>query len=145
MVDLVRWKPFNSLVRDLFNDFDPFLGSRRSVFRDDLDLMPALDIRNTEKEFEVTVDLPGVDKKDLDVALEDGVLTIKGEKKGEKREEKNGYTYYERRLGRFERRIRIPEAIDAGKLKAEYKDGVLTLSAPKMKEIKPEPKKIEIK
>ena len=147
MVDLIKWKPFNRMMRDFFDDFHfaPFLGTPRTIFRDDLDFMPSLDIKSTEKEVEVTVDLPGIDKKDLEVTLEEGVLTIKGEKKGEERVEKNGYTYYERKLGRFERCIRLPEDVDASKLNAEYKDGVLSLKAPRVKVEKPELKKIDIK
>ncbi len=145
MVDLVKWKPFQGLFHDFFEDFSPFLGDRRPLIRDDIDFLPKLDIKNTERELEVTVDLPGIDKKDLEVNIEDGVLTIKGEKKGEKREEKDGYTYYERQLGRFERRVRLPEDVDEANLKAEYKDGVLVLTAPRRKLEKNEPKKIEIK
>ena len=145
MVDLVKWKPFRGLFQDFFEDFSPFFNDRRPLIRDDIDFLPKLDIRNTEKELQVTVDLPGIDKQDLDVKIEDGILFIKGEKKGEKREEKDGYTYYERSLGRFERRVRLPEDVEESQLKAEYKDGVLTLTAPRHKLEKPQPKKIEIK
>ena len=145
MVDLVKWKPFRGLFHDFFEDFSPFFGDRRALIRDDIDFLPKLDIKNTEKELEVTVDLPGIDKNDLEVNIEEGVLTIRGEKKGEKREEKDGYTYFERHLGRFERRVRLPEDVDEANLKAEYKDGVLVLTAPRRKLEKPEPKKIEIK
>ena len=145
MVDLVKWKPFRGLFHDFFEDFSPFFSDRTPLIRDDIDFLPKLDIRNTEKEFEVIIDLPGIDKQDLDINIEDGMLTIKGEKKGEKREEKNGCTYYERQLGRFERRLRLPEDVDESKLKAEYTNGVLTLTAPRRKLEKPEPKRIEIK
>jgi HSP20 family protein len=144
MVDLVKWKPFRGLFHDFFEDFSPFFRDQRPLIRDDIDFLPKLDIKSTETELEVTVDLPGIDKKDLEVNIEDGVLTIKGEKKGEKREEKDGYTYYERHLGRFERRVHLPEDVDESSLRAEYKDGVLRLTALRRELEKPEPKKIEI-
>ena len=145
MADLMKWQPFSSLMREFFEDVSPFFGRSSTVFRDDIDFLPKLDIKNTEKEFMVIVDLPGVEKKDLEVSLEDGILTIKGQKKGEKREEANGYTYFERTMGSFERRIRVPENVEGDKLKAEFKDGVLNLTAPKVKELKPATRKIEIK
>lgn len=145
MADLIRWKPFNSLVKDFFDDFSPWTGRSRSLLRDDTDFIPHLDIKDTDREFEVSVDIPGLDKKDLDVSMEDGVLLIKGERNGVKREEKDGYTYYERHFGHFERRVRLPENLDESKVKATYTDGVLRIKAAKTEVKKPESKKIEIK
>ena len=144
MADLVKWKPFHSLMRGFFDDFSPLTGNRYPLFREDLDFIPKMDIKETEKELVVTMDVPGIEKKELNVSVEKGILTIKGEKKGEKREERNGYTYYERQMGTFERRVRLPENSDEAKVKAEYKDGVLSLTVPKHKVEKPEQKKIEI-
>lgn len=105
--------------------------------------VPALDVTEDEQALTLTAELPGVNKDDLDVCIEDGVLTLRGEKKEEQKSEGTGWHRVERRYGRFERRIRMPEYVDTDKARAEHKDGVLTLTVPKVQ--KARPKSIEIK
>ena len=145
MVDLVRWNPLGSLVDEFFGDLSPWFGRNRSVFGEEAAFIPRLDVKETEKSFDVTVDLPGMEKKDIEVSLDDGIMTIKGERKVEEKKEQDGYTHYERHYGSFKRCIRVPENLDEAKLQGEYKDGVLKLHAPKKAIEKPEVKKIELK
>lgn len=144
MADLIKWRPFHSLMKDFFNDLDPFFDSPRSVLKTGLNFNPRMDIKDTEKDLSLIVDIPGMDKKDISIAVEDGVLAVKGERKGEKREEKDGYVHHERNFGSFERRLRLPENAEQDKIKADYKDGVLTVSVPKKELPKPKTKKIEV-
>jgi HSP20 family protein len=151
--------PIRDLRREidrLFDDFDrgfwtsPF---RRSVFeaepfwRRELSWIgtPAVDITETDKAYEITADLPGMDEKDIEVKLANGGLTIKGEKKEEKEEKKKDYYLHERRFGSFERRFRLPDGVDAEKIEASFKKGVLTVTLPKTVEAQKPEKKIAVK
>jgi len=144
MTDLIRWRPFHRLMRDFFNDLEPFFKESRSVWGESVDFHPGMDIKETDTEVKVMVDLPGMEKDAIEVSVEDGVLAVKGERKGEKRTEENGYVHYERSFGRFERRIRLPEDVEEEKVTAEYKEGVLTITMPRKKVEKPEARKIKI-
>ena len=104
---------------------------------------PALDVHDEKDNFLVKVELPGLKKEDLNLSLHEGVLTISGERKQE-RDQKNGGTFRsERYFGRFQRSVTLPAQVDATKVKATYKDGVLTVELPKAEEAKP--KHIEVK
>lgn len=152
-------RPFETLrqqVDRLFDEFDrdfwaaPF---RRSAF--DLEpfwrrqitgtTVPAVDIVEKDKAYEVKADLPGLDEKKLDVKVTDGMLTIKGEKQEEKEERKKDYYLHERHFGAFERSFRLPETVDPDKIEASFKKGVLTVTLPKRPETQKPEKKIEIK
>jgi len=104
-----RWNMF-----DLF--FDDF--GLTDLFNDKEVLMPAIDISETEKEYVITGEIPGVDAKDLDVTLTDGILTIKGEKKHENEEKDENYHRIERHYGSFERSFRIPDKVKTDELDA---------------------------
>lgn len=108
-------------------------------------LQPQTDIAETDKEYEVTVELPGIDEKDVDVTLSNGVLSIKGEKKFEREEKKKDYYLSERSYGSFQRSIRVPEGVDAEKVSAAFNKGVLTLKLPKLPEVQASTKKIAVK
>jgi HSP20 family protein len=108
-------------------------------------LRPRIDIAETDKEVEVTVELPGLDEKDVDVTLADGVLTIKGEKKSERKEDGKGYQLSERSFGSFQRAVALPDGVDADKVTAEFTKGVLKVTAPKRPELHASAKKISIK
>ena len=95
---------------------------------------PSLDISETETEFVVKADVPGVDPKELDISYEDDVLTIKGEKKEEHEEKKDNYHRIERSYGSFSRAIKLPPSADADRIEAASKNGVLTLTIPKREE-----------
>jgi HSP20 family protein len=125
--------------------FDTFFDDNwlSDIMDEDKLMMPAIDISENGKEYMITGEIPGVDAKDIDVTLTDGILTIKGEKKRENEEKNENYHRFERHYGSFERSFRIPEKIDADKVDATYKNGVFKLSLPKIEPV--EPKKIEVK
>ena len=138
------WHPFQSLRREierLFDDFDR--GARTSPFRRSLfDLepiwrrelnwtsAPAVDISETDKTYEIAVELPGMDEKDIEVKVANGNLTLKGEKQEEKEEKKKDYYLHERRFGSFERHFRVPEGVDVDRIEAAFKKGRAHLDAP---------------
>lgn len=104
---------------------------------------PAVDIKEEESQFVITADVPGVDPKDMEVTMENGVLTIKGERTVESESEDNGYRRVERLHGTFYRRFALPDYADADKIAATCKNGVLTLTIPKTEAVKP--RKITVK
>src|SRR5262245_8296155 len=108
-------------------------------------LQPTTDIAETDKEYEVTVELPGIDEKDVEVTLSNGLLLIKGEKKFEREEKKKDYYLSERSFGSFQRSIRVPDGIDPEKVSAAFNKGVLTLKLPKLPEVQASTKKIAVK
>jgi HSP20 family protein len=105
--------------------------------------VPAFDVSETEKEVIVKAELPGMDVKDIDIALTDGLLTIKGERKLEKEDKKENYHRIERQFGSFSRSLNLGAKVRSDGIEAAYKDGVLTVTLPKVEESKP--KKIEVK
>ena len=152
------WQPFEALrnqVDRLFHDFQtgfmqaPFfrpLPDIESFWRRDFgfNVTPAIDIVEKDKAFEVTAELPGLDVKDIDIQLANGTLTIKGEKQ-ERKEEKTKDRYVsERRYGSFRRSLQVPGNVDADKIEASYKSGVLTVTLPKSPEAQKNQKTIPI-
>jgi len=107
--------------------------------------MPAVDVVESEKGYEITADLPGMDEKNIEVKVTDGVLTMKGERQEEKEEKKTGYYLQERSFGSFQRSFEMPESVDADKIEASFKKGVLTVKLPKKAEAQKPAKKIEVK
>jgi HSP20 family protein len=145
MLQLVpRTSNWLSLMPDI-DFFDRMLSdwSVPSLWSDEKVVVPAFDISENEKEYVISGEIPGIEPKDLDVSLNDGILTIKGEKKQESEEKEENYHRIERHYGSFQRSFRLPENIDRDKLDASYKDGVLRLTLPKSEES--EVKKIEVK
>jgi Molecular chaperone (small heat shock protein) len=152
------WQPFDLLrnqVDRLFHDFQtgflqaPFfrpLPDIESFWRRDLgfNVTPAMDIVEKDKAFEVTAELPGLDAKDIDVQLANGMLTIKGEKQEEKEEKTKGRYVSERRYGSFRRTLQVPGSVDAEKIEASYKSGVLTVTLPKSPEAQKKEKTIPV-
>lgn len=153
------FQPFESLRREvdrLFNDFergnwlrsfgrfafDPEAFSRRELRWGNV---PAMDIAEKDHEYEVTAELPGMDESNIEVKLSNGMLTIKGEKKEEKEEKRKDYYLSERRYGAFERSLRVPEGVDAEKIEATFKNGVLTVRLPKTPEAQKKEKTIAVK
>ena len=122
--------------------FDPFreFGSMLSNF-----FSPTADAINKEDCYEIQVELPGVSEKDVEVSIEDGVLTLRGEKRSEREEKDKNYYFSERRYGSFERSFRLPEDVKESDIKATYKDGVLRLMLPKAEAKKSASRKIEVK
>jgi HSP20 family protein len=148
------WRPFETLRREIdrvFNDFDGGLFAspfRRSLF-DVAPLAvagaPAVDIAEKEKAYEVTAELPGMDEKNIEVTLSNGMLSIKGEKQEEKEEKKKDYHLKERRFGSFERCFTVPEGVDRDKIEASFSKGVLKVMLPKTAEALKADKKIAVK
>ncbi|NLD39570.1 MAG: Hsp20/alpha crystallin family protein [Desulfatiglans sp.] len=128
--------------RKLFDRFFDDWGLE-TVFSDDNEWVPAFDIAENEKDYAVTAELPGIDIKDVDITLSEGILTVKGEKKQEKEETVEGFHRIERCYGSFNRSFRIPGKVEADKIDASYKDGVLKVVLPKAEGT--ETKKIEIR
>ncbi len=106
---------------------------------------PVLDVSETDETVQVTAELPGVDPKEVDISLADDVLTIHGEKKAESEEKQRDYHRIERSYGSFTRTVRLPAAVDADKVEAAYRDGVLTIALPKKEEAKTHKVKVDIK
>jgi len=125
-------------ILDRFFDFD-----LPTLFGEEEMVVPHFDITETEKDYVISGEIPGIDVKDLNVTLTDGIITIKGEKKKETEEKEENYHRIERHYGSFERSFRVPDNVKTDKLDANYKDGVLNLTLPKT-EIS-EVKKIEVK
>ena len=107
--------------------------------------IPAVDVVESEKAYEITAELPGMDEKNIEVKVAEGGLTIKGEKQEEKEEKKKDYYLHERHFGSFERSFDVPESVDADKIEASFKKGVLTVTLPKKPEAQKPAKKIEVK
>lgn len=144
MSSLIPWSrtfsPLNRLRTELDEMFDRF--GNEPLFGNS-NWEPRVDIEETDKEITVKADLPGVDAKDIDVQVVDGVLTIKGEKKEAKEEKKKNYHRVERFVGSFYRAIPLPAGADAEKVAAMSSKGVITVSIPKKVEM--QPKKIAVK
>lgn len=150
--------PFETLRREidrLFDDFHPFdwrLPSARSMFRFEVprlraewQVTPAMDLVEKEKEYEITVELPGIDEKDIEIKLANRTLTIRGEKTEEKEEREKDYHLSERRYGSFQRSFLLPEGVDADKIEANFVKGILSVTLPKTAEAQQAEKKITVK
>lgn len=118
-------REMNRLFDDVFRSFGvpSFAGFDHSLG------WPQVELAETEKEIRVTAELPGLDQKDVDIQVEEGVLTIRGEKKAEVEDKERGYS--ERSYGRFERRIGLPRGIDRDMASATFRNGVLTVTLPR--------------
>jgi len=124
----------------LFRSYEPgwLLGRMRG------ELLPAVDVAEDDKEVKLTAELPGMKEDDVEVVLRDDMLTVKGEKKSERKEDKENYHLTERRYGSFERTFRLPEAAMPDKISASFEDGILTVTVPKTTEPKKEGRKIKV-
>lgn len=108
-------------------------------------MSPKLDVAELKDKFEIKAELPGMDEKDIELSLDDGLLTISGEKKAETEEKDKGYYLKECSYGTFSRSIRLPDNIADDKIEAKFKKGVLTIDLPKKEVIPPKSRKIAIK
>ena len=132
---------FDDLYRQMDHVSRHIAGDEESQAADHL--APRMNLVESETSFEVTVDLPGVDSKDVNVELNDGQLTITGERKSETEESGKTFHRVERRYGTFRRVITVQVPIDEEQITAEYTNGVLRVTLPKSEEVKP--KRIEVK
>ena len=145
MRTLTRWEPFRGAtalqdqVNRLFNDVLERTGEESSLTA----WAPSVDIVEDDKEWVVKADLPEVKKEDVKITLEDGMLTITGDRKFEKEENGRKYHRVERGYGTFMRSFTLPDDADFNKVNAEFKNGLLTVHVPKSEHAKP--KQIEVK
>ena len=125
-------------TRNPFNFYSPFLApSCAETEADTYNWAPSVDISETDDRFEVRAELPGVAKDDLHVSVKDNLLTLSGEKRQENVDDTQNYRRVERRYGSFQRRFTLPPEVATDDIKADYTDGVLTLSIPKPEVAKP--------
>ncbi|HEY3743855.1 MAG TPA: Hsp20/alpha crystallin family protein [Bryobacteraceae bacterium] len=141
-----RYKPFlDAFASPAPSGFEAMINQLLSEPASGHRWMPAVDIRETENALVVKADLPEVDEKDIDIQIENGTLTLKGERKFEKDETgKGGYHRIERSYGTFARSFTLSDTIDAEKVAAEFKNGVLTITLPKKEAAKPRTIKVAV-
>ena len=147
MRDLIPWGRQSSTAPVQYQSQDnPVIGFRREVDRlfDDLfrgsvpslgrtlGAWPNVELSETDREVRITAEVPGMGEKDVELLMEDGILTIRGEKRSETEDKDRGYS--ERYYGRFERRVALPSNVDEGGANATFRDGVLTVTLPKSAE-----------
>jgi len=146
MRTLTRWEPFRGAtslqdqVNRLLNDVFERQGEESSLTA----WAPAVDIYETEHELVVKADLPEIDPKDLDIRVENNILTIRGERKFEKKVNEENYLRVERAYGSFARSFPLANTVNSDAIKADYQNGVLTLIIPKREEAKPKQIKVHV-
>ena len=144
---VIKWEPF----RDVDDVFDRFIADavrrwpRPAVEgRPALDWAPLADVSETDGEYVIKAELPEVRKEDVTLTVQDGVLTLAGERKQEKREDTEKVHRVERQYGSFARRFALPEDADEQGIRAESRDGVIMIHIPKHKVVQPQPRQIQV-
>jgi len=145
-MNITRWEPFREM-ENMLRDYTPFFGRALSRRTDDDfgNWRPLADITETDKEYLIKAELPEVNKEDVQITLEDGVITISGERKKEREREQANEIRIESFYGSFSRSFALPDDIDAAAISAESKNGVLKVHVPKVAAPKSEARKIEVK
>jgi HSP20 family protein len=136
MALVVRPQPFS---REVDRMFDAFFGGEGEARR----WVPAMDVWEEGEHFVLKADLPGVAESDVSIEVQDGTLTVSGERRSEERKEGAGWYRYERSSGSFSRSLTLPEGVNADGIEAEFATGVLTVRIPKPEERKPRRVKIK--
>ncbi len=145
--ELAPWRPFRELDRirrEMDRLWDSFFERRPARVEEVSEWFPSLDVSETDTDYIVKVEVPGIDPKDIDISLMNHLLTIKGEKKQEKEEKDENYHLIERSYGSFTRSIRLPSQVQTDKINATYKNGVLKITLPKTEEAKKKEIKIQV-
>jgi HSP20 family protein len=151
--ELTVWRPFRELTpfgdfermrRDMDRMWDSFFEGGTLRGEEGREWLPSLDVAETKNEIVLKAEVPGLDPKDIDISLSDGLLTIKGEKKQEREEKEENYHLVERSYGSFTRSIRLPNEVRSDKINASYKNGVLKVVLPKSEEAKKKEVKIKV-
>ena len=138
--------PFLSLQQEMNSIFNRFSENILSPFREDAwSTFPKVNIKESKNKVEVSAELPGLDKKDIEINIKDNVLTLRGEKRLENETKEENYYRMERSYGAFNRTISLPSEVQTDKTDAKFKNGILTISVPKKPESEQKLKKIEIK
>jgi len=130
------WNLMHQLQHELARAFDDRVG-RGERGNSVVEWVPAVDIREEDSRFVLRADLPGVDPKDIEVTMDDGVLTLRGKRELENREEREGYRRVERVTGQFFRRFTLPDTADSDAISAKSQQGVLEVSIPKQPKLQP--------
>jgi HSP20 family protein len=144
---LERWEPFrnlNDIQGEVSQLLDSFFGRPATVAIGERMWAPLADMYETKDDLFVTLELPGVREKDVSVSITGDMLTVKGERRCERDLKDEGYYRLERVYGKFERSIPLPIPVQAEKVKATYRDGVLEIRMPKVEEVKPKEIKIDL-
>lgn len=145
---IVRWEPFRDLLttQDRFNRLfnETFSNAFGNEQLSSKAWTPAVDIYETDHNLVMKAELPGIDPKDVEIRVEDGTLYIKGERKYENEVKEESFHRVERSYGSFARTFTLPRTINTEDIKADYKDGLLTLTMPKREEAKPKTVKINV-
>ena len=144
---LDRWEPFRSLAEiqtEMNRLFDTFLNRPAGPGMTERLWAPAMDMYETKDDLYVQVELPGVKEKDVQVSFTNDVLTVKGERAQQQEVRDDDSHRLERWFGKFERSIELPMAVQADKVKATYRDGVLEIKLPKAETVKPKEIKIDV-
>ena len=144
-MDITRWDPFrevaalqsrvNSLFRDMSEGDNPVTTAN---------FVPAVDVYEDEHNVTLKIEVPGIEEKDIDVRIENNVLTVHGERRFEKEEKEENYRRVERQYGSFTRTFTLPTTVDAEKVEANYDKGVLKIALPKKAEAKPKQIKVNV-
>jgi HSP20 family protein len=148
-MNIVRWDPFRELedmsnrLNRLFDRPAPRTGNGKEALTV-ADWVPSVDISETDTEFLIKAELPEVKKEDVKVTLQDGVLTIQGERRQEKEEKDKRFHRVERSYGSFVRSFTLPEYVDDAKVKADFREGILNLHVPKSERAKPKAIEVEV-
>ncbi|MGC3957701.1 MAG: Hsp20/alpha crystallin family protein [Verrucomicrobiota bacterium] len=144
---LTPWTSFGRLS-DLRDEIDRLFESPLTELTRTSNLLsgwaPALDVYEDKDNYVVKAEVPGLKKEDIIVSLQDGTLSISGERKSETKHEEASVYRTERSFGRFQRTVALPTAVEADKVKAAYKDGILTITVPKAEEAKPKQIKVSV-
>lgn len=145
---LVRYEPWN-MMNQLHSEIDRLFDNRVSRLADQegqlatSDWVPAVDIKEEADRYIIHADVPGVNPSDIEVDMEDGVLSIKGQRYQESKEEREGYKRMERSRGSFYRRFSLPDTVNAEAVSAKSRDGVLEIVIPKQEKLQPKRIKVE--
>lgn len=145
--ELTPWKPFefDRLRKEMDRLWDSFFEGRPGKrTKEEGGWLPSLDVTETKGDLVVKAELPGMDPKDIDISLSEGVLTMRGEKKQEKEEKEEGYHLIERSYGSFIRSVRLPKDVQSNRIEASFKNGVLKVVLPKSEETKKKEIKIKV-
>ena len=139
-----RWEPIRNVQGEMNRLFDSFFGRLATVATGERVWAPLVDTYEMKDDLLVTLELPGVREKDVHVSITGDMLTVKGERRFESDVKDEGYYRLERVYGNFERSIPLPIPVQADKVKATYRDGVLEICLPKLEEVKPKEIKIDL-
>lgn len=133
-MSIIRYQPWG-MVEQMRREMDRMMSEENSTTTSDW--IPAVDIKEEKEGFTIVADIPGIAPADIEIHADNGMLTIQGQRDGEKKEEREGYKRIERSYGSFFRRFTLPDSADTDQISAKGENGVLTITIPKRAEIQP--------